>query len=184
ERDAALVMLEQIPGRKPVTVGGDKGFDTRDFVAERRHLGVNLAAVPALYVQIDVCPAGHGVRPKKLTNTRNQPGSTITNDENQKDNRAADQFFSSLLEAEGIPCEPGYPPVHSLDVFQSRAYRQRLAGEQRRQKHAFLKQPYPNAQRAFSEAIWIPQPALLGDEEDMEEIAGAVRKLKKHSTYL
>src|SRR3989454_11467806 len=32
-------MLEQIPGRKPVTVGGDKGFDTRDFVAECRHLG-------------------------------------------------------------------------------------------------------------------------------------------------
>jgi Transposase DDE domain len=40
ERDAALVMLEQIPGTKPVTVGGDKGFDTRDFVAECRHLGV------------------------------------------------------------------------------------------------------------------------------------------------
>ena len=40
ERDAALVMLEQIPGRKPVTVGGDKGFDTRDFVAECRRLGV------------------------------------------------------------------------------------------------------------------------------------------------
>jgi transposase len=40
ERDAALVMLEQIPGGNPVTVGGDKGFDTRDFVAECRHLGV------------------------------------------------------------------------------------------------------------------------------------------------
>jgi transposase len=40
ERDAALVLLEQIPGTKPVTVGGDKGFDTRDFVAECRHLGV------------------------------------------------------------------------------------------------------------------------------------------------
>ena len=40
ERDAALVMLEQIPGEKLVTVGGDKGFDTRDFVAECRHLGV------------------------------------------------------------------------------------------------------------------------------------------------
>ncbi len=26
ERDAALVMLEQIPGTKPVTVGGDKGL--------------------------------------------------------------------------------------------------------------------------------------------------------------
>src|SRR5216684_6929315 len=40
ERDAALVMLEQIPGTKPVTVGGDKGYDTADFVAECRHLGV------------------------------------------------------------------------------------------------------------------------------------------------
>jgi hypothetical protein len=40
ERDAALVMLEQIPGTHPVTVGGDKGFDTRDFVKECRHMGV------------------------------------------------------------------------------------------------------------------------------------------------
>jgi len=40
ERDAALVMLEQIPGVKQVTVAGDKGFDTRNFVAECRHLGV------------------------------------------------------------------------------------------------------------------------------------------------
>jgi IS5 family transposase len=40
ERDAALVMLEQIPGTKAVTVSGDKGFDTRDFVKECRHMGV------------------------------------------------------------------------------------------------------------------------------------------------
>jgi transposase len=40
ERHAALVMLEQIPGTKAVTVGGDKGYDTADFVAECRHLGV------------------------------------------------------------------------------------------------------------------------------------------------
>src|SRR5438270_897908 len=38
ERDAALVMLEQIPGTKQVTVGGDKGYDTADFVAECRIL--------------------------------------------------------------------------------------------------------------------------------------------------
>jgi transposase len=38
ERDAALIMLEQIPGTKPLTVGGDKGFDTRDFVKECRHM--------------------------------------------------------------------------------------------------------------------------------------------------
>jgi transposase len=40
ERDAALVMLEQIPGGERVTVGGDKGYDTRDFVAECRNMNV------------------------------------------------------------------------------------------------------------------------------------------------
>jgi transposase len=40
ERDAALVMLERISGIQAVTVGGDKGFDTRDFVKECRHLQV------------------------------------------------------------------------------------------------------------------------------------------------
>ena len=40
ERDAALIMLEQLPGTRPATVGADKGYDTRDFVAECRHLHV------------------------------------------------------------------------------------------------------------------------------------------------
>ncbi len=40
ERDAALVMLEQIPGGHRVTLGADKGYDTRDFVAECRHMRV------------------------------------------------------------------------------------------------------------------------------------------------
>src|SRR5256886_14986997 len=40
ERDAALVMLEQIPGTKQVNVGGEKAYDTTDFVAECRNLKV------------------------------------------------------------------------------------------------------------------------------------------------
>ena len=40
ERDAALLMLEQVPGTKRVTAGADKGYDTAEFVAECRHLGV------------------------------------------------------------------------------------------------------------------------------------------------
>ena len=40
ERDAALVMLEKVPSTQPVTVGADKGFDTRDFVKECRNLRV------------------------------------------------------------------------------------------------------------------------------------------------
>src|SRR3954464_1627430 len=40
ERDAALLMLEQIPAAQRVTVGADKGYDTREFVAECRHMKV------------------------------------------------------------------------------------------------------------------------------------------------
>ena len=40
ERDAALLMLEQVPGDVRITVGGDKGFDTQDFVDECRHMNV------------------------------------------------------------------------------------------------------------------------------------------------
>jgi len=40
ERDTALLMLQQVPGDERITVGGDKGFDTWDFVAECRHMNV------------------------------------------------------------------------------------------------------------------------------------------------
>src|SRR5208282_4161207 len=40
ERDAALIMMERLPGTQPLTVGGDKGFDTFGFVEQCRHLRV------------------------------------------------------------------------------------------------------------------------------------------------
>src|SRR5512146_510625 len=40
ERDASVVLLEKLPGRRPATVGRDKGFDTRDLVKECRNLQV------------------------------------------------------------------------------------------------------------------------------------------------
>jgi transposase len=40
ERDAALLMAEAIPGRNRVTLGADKGYDARDFVAELRHMEI------------------------------------------------------------------------------------------------------------------------------------------------
>jgi len=40
ERHAALLMLEQVEGMQRVTVAGDKGYDTKDFVAECRHMNV------------------------------------------------------------------------------------------------------------------------------------------------
>jgi transposase len=40
ERDAALVMLERLPGDQRVTVGANKASDTKDFVAECRNIKV------------------------------------------------------------------------------------------------------------------------------------------------
>ena len=40
ERDAALVMLERLPGESRVTVGADKAYDTKDLVAECRNMQV------------------------------------------------------------------------------------------------------------------------------------------------
>jgi len=40
ERDAALVMLEDVPGRHPITVAADKAYDTRDFVTNLRAMAV------------------------------------------------------------------------------------------------------------------------------------------------
>jgi transposase len=40
EREAALAMIEEIPGRRPVTLGADRGYDVRSFVAALRGLSV------------------------------------------------------------------------------------------------------------------------------------------------
>jgi len=40
ERDAALLMAERIEGTDRVTMAGDKGYDTKDFVAELRGMNV------------------------------------------------------------------------------------------------------------------------------------------------
>ncbi len=40
ERDAALLMAESLPGTQRITLGADKGYDARDFVAELRGMQI------------------------------------------------------------------------------------------------------------------------------------------------
>ena len=37
ERDAAIVMLGAVPGAGRITVGADRGYDTREFIRRCRH---------------------------------------------------------------------------------------------------------------------------------------------------
>ena len=89
----------------------------------------------------------------------------------------SNQQFVDALEAEGIPTQAPYPPLHKLDLFTSGAYRKRLSGAQAEANHAFLADAFPNSQRESDETVWITQNALLGDEEDMGEIAAAIGKI-------
>lgn len=93
------------------------------------------------------------------------------------------RFIEAMI-AEGIPNQAAYPPVHALDMFQNGSYRQRLTGRQADEEHAFLKAEYPQTHRAAWETYWVPQTALLGDEQDMHEIAAAVTKIQNSAKEL
>lgn len=89
--------------------------------------------------------------------------------------------FIAALNAEGIPTQASYPPLHELDCFRNGEYRKCLSGAQATEKHEFLRQRFPHTQRAAWETVWIPQFALLGDEQDMHEIADAIRKIQRNA---
>jgi dTDP-4-amino-4,6-dideoxygalactose transaminase len=94
-----------------------------------------------------------------------------------------ERFIEAMI-AEGIPNQASYPPLHQLHMFRNGKYRTCLSGKQAKEKHAFLKQKFPITQKAAWETVWIPQPALLGDEEDMHEIAMGLSKIQKNAKEL
>ncbi len=86
--------------------------------------------------------------------------------------------FIAALNAEGIPTQASYPPLHELALFQSGEYLKRLPPDQRDTEPAFLRQHFPNTVRAARETVWLPHYTLLGGEEDAASIVEAVRKIQ------
>jgi dTDP-4-amino-4,6-dideoxygalactose transaminase len=127
-----------------------------------------------------------GITPQKIDPrcTRNGHYAYIFNLERSAFSDISTEDFIKALNAEGIPTQASYPPVHELDVFRSGEYRKKLTGLQKSDEHAFLKQRFPVTQKAAWDAVWIPQPALLGDEQDMHEIAGAIAKIQNNAAQL
>ncbi|HEY6268851.1 MAG TPA: DegT/DnrJ/EryC1/StrS family aminotransferase [Candidatus Acidoferrum sp.] len=127
-----------------------------------------------------------GIKPQTLDPrcTRNGHYAYIFHVNTKEFAGAGVERLNEAMNAEGIPNQASYPPVHALDVFQNGEYRKRLCGSQAAEPHAFLQARYPHTHRAAYETIWIPQPALLGDEEDMHEIAAAWQKIQKFAKEL
>jgi len=92
--------------------------------------------------------------------------------------------FIEALEAEGIPTQASYPPIHELDLFKSGEYLNRLPQEQRDAGKRILKGDFPNTRRAAWETVWLPHPALLGTRDDTARVPEAIRKIQKHAKEL
>jgi len=95
--------------------------------------------------------------------------------------------FIEAIKAEGIPEQASYPPLHSLDLFKSGTYKERfLPGDRRSEKRMteILKRAFPITEKAGYETVWIPHFALLGDDQDVQEIAEAIAKIQRHAAEL
>jgi dTDP-4-amino-4,6-dideoxygalactose transaminase len=127
-----------------------------------------------------------GISPQKFDErcTRNGQYAYIFHLDSKQFAGISTERFIEAMNAEGIPNQASYPPLHELHMFRDNEYRKRLSAEQGKEEHRFLKQPFPNTQRAAWETVWIPQPALLGDEEDMREIVAAIRKIQQNAKEL
>ena len=84
--------------------------------------------------------------------------------------------FIQALNAEGIPCSPGYNwPCHEQNAVKHsvRDILQKLGRADDPLDH-----PLPNTDRiAHQEGVWLPQNALLAEERDMRQIVDAAAKV-------
>ena len=53
ERDTALDRLERVPGKRRITLGGDKGYDTEDFITSCREMNVTPHVACRKYTTLD-----------------------------------------------------------------------------------------------------------------------------------
>jgi dTDP-4-amino-4,6-dideoxygalactose transaminase len=127
-----------------------------------------------------------GITPQKLDPrcTRNGQYAYIFHFNNKEFANISTERFIEAMNAEGIPNQASYPPLHELHMFRNGEYRKCLSGAQAKEEHAFLKQAFPHTQRAAWETVWLPQPALLGDEQDIHEIVTAIAKIQRNAQDL
>jgi len=92
--------------------------------------------------------------------------------------------FIQAFNAEGVPTQASYPPIHEMSLFQNGDYRKRLSPQQRSEEHAFLTAEFPNTARGAWETVWLPQPVLLGSEEETAQTVAAVKKIQRHAKAL
>jgi dTDP-4-amino-4,6-dideoxygalactose transaminase len=74
------------------------------------------------------------------------------------------------LQAEGLPVAPGYPqPIYRNELFKD---------------HPHVVHDCPEAELYCRDAVWLPQNALLADEQWIDDALAAVRKVRESAREL
>jgi dTDP-4-amino-4,6-dideoxygalactose transaminase len=88
----------------------------------------------------------------------------------------ARDLFVAALDAEGIPSDGRfYEPVYRSDLF----YATRENCPQLKSDYSGVKCPV-SERAAYEEAVWLPQFLLIGDDQDVDDIAAAVAKVMRN----
>ena len=96
--------------------------------------------------------------------------------------RVSRDLFVAALEAEGIPCDGRfYEPVYRSDLFYATPENcpQLCLGRDRPADYSTVLCPV-SERAAYHESVWLPQFLLIGDDQDIDDIAAAVAKVIRH----
>jgi dTDP-4-amino-4,6-dideoxygalactose transaminase len=100
--------------------------------------------------------------------------------------RVPRDLFVAALDAEGIPADGRfYEPVYRSDLFHATPEHWAQLSIGRDEPVDYSKSHCPVSERAaYSEAVWLPQFVLLGEESDVERIVDAVAKVVRNEDAL
>ncbi len=97
--------------------------------------------------------------------------------------------FLKALQAEGISCSSGYVPLNDKlylkDAFDSKNYRKMYKKKNLDFQQFIAKNQCPETDLLCNETgVWLYQNMLLGDKQDMDDIADAIQKIHDNAEKL
>jgi 3-amino-5-hydroxybenzoate synthase len=91
--------------------------------------------------------------------------------------------FVEALKAEGIPAFVPFAPIHQTAVFQKRNFGPRWRGRTDTLPD-YHKQHFAVTEDIGRHVVWLHHSTLLGTDQDLADIATAIRKIQQHSKTL
>jgi dTDP-4-amino-4,6-dideoxygalactose transaminase len=96
--------------------------------------------------------------------------------------------FLQALNDEGIPCSSGYTPLNTMpylqDALSSKTFKAIYPAADLDFTGYLERNKCPANDQLCEEAVWLPQNVLLGEKEDMDDIAAAIDKVRQSAAEI